>query len=66
LVLVSNTQCIEVKELYSGALRLCLERAKSIGNASKDSNRRKEYLIVLDAEDQLDRPTVEVLVGGKV
>jgi len=54
LVLVSNTHCQEVKELYSGALRICLERAKSIGNASKDPNRRKEYLIVLDAEDQVD------------
>lgn len=54
LVLISNTHCPEVKELYSNALRLCLERAKSIGNASKDANRRKEYLIVLDAEVQVD------------
>lgn len=51
LVLVSNTYCPEVKELYSRALRLCLEKSKSIGNASKDPNRRKEYLIVLDPED---------------
>jgi DNA adenine methylase len=54
LVLVSNTYCPEVEELYSGALRLRLEKAKSIGNASKDPNRRKEYLIVLDAEDQME------------
>lgn len=51
LVLISNTYCPEVKGLYAGSLRLCLERAKSIGNASKDPNRRKEYLIVLDAEE---------------
>ena len=54
LVLISNTHCPEVKELYSNALRLCLERAKSIGNASKDANRCKEYLIVLDTEVQVD------------
>jgi DNA adenine methylase len=48
LVLVSNTYCSEVRELYSDVLRLRFERAKSIGNAPKDPNQRKEYLIVQD------------------
>lgn len=48
LVVVSNTHCPEVGELYAGAARLVVERAKAIGNKAKDPARNKEYLIVLD------------------
>jgi DNA adenine methylase len=48
LVVVSNTHCPEVGELYSDATRVLLEKEKAIGNPAKDPDRRKEYLIVLD------------------
>ncbi len=51
LVLVSNTYCAEVALLYGDATRVVFEKAKSIGNAAKDPNRRKEYLLVMDPED---------------
>lgn len=50
VVVVSNTYCAEVRELYGDATRVLLEKTKAIGNATKDPNRRKEYLIVLDPE----------------
>lgn len=50
LVVVSNTYCPEVRDLYADATRLVFEKAKAIGNAAKDPNRRKEYLIVLDPQ----------------
>jgi DNA adenine methylase len=51
LVIISNTYCPEVRELYGDATRILLEKTKAIGNAAKDPNRRKEYLIVLDPEE---------------
>ncbi len=48
LVIVSNTHCPEVGELYDGATRVVLEKTKAIGNATKDPARRREYLIALD------------------
>ncbi len=50
LVIVSNTYCPEVRELYADATRILLQKTKAIGNAAKDPNRRKEYLIALDPE----------------
>lgn len=50
LVIISNTCCPEVRELYGDATCVLLEKTKAIGNAAKDPNRRKEYLIVLDPE----------------
>ena len=35
-MVVSNTHCPEVGELYAGAARLVVERAKAIGNKIKD------------------------------
>lgn len=58
LVVVSNTYCAEVRELYGDAMRILLEKTKVIGNAAKDPNRRKEYLIVLNPDDD------EVTAGG--
>ena len=51
LVIVSNTYCPEVRELYDDATRIPLQKTKAIGNAAKDPNRRKEYLIALDPEE---------------
>ncbi|ABG04791.1 DNA adenine methylase [Rubrobacter xylanophilus DSM 9941] len=51
LVIISNTYCPEVRELYGDVTRILLEKTKAIGNAAKDPNRCKEYLIVLDPED---------------
>jgi DNA adenine methylase len=50
LVVISNTYCPEVRDLYDAAIRIQVERNKAIGNASKEPNRRKEYLIVLHSE----------------
>jgi DNA adenine methylase len=55
LVVVSNTHCPEVALLYRDATRVILEKAKAIGNAAKDPDRRKEYLLILDPE--VDRAT---------
>lgn len=52
LVIVSNTYCAEVRELYGGATLIPLEKTKAIGNTAKDPNRRKEYLIVLEPEGE--------------
>ncbi len=54
MVVVSNTHCPEVALLYGDATRVILKKAKAIGNAAKDPNRRKEYLLVMDPEDGLD------------
>ncbi len=51
LVVVSNTRCPEVKSLYGDATRILLSKSKAVGNSSKDPDRRKEYLIVLDPEN---------------
>lgn len=51
LVIVSNTFCAEVRELYGDAECVLLEKTKAIGNAAKDPNRRKEYLLVLEPQD---------------
>lgn len=55
LVVISNTRCSEVKGLYEDATRLLLSKSKAIGKSSKDPDRRKEYLIVLDPEDDAIR-----------
>jgi DNA adenine methylase len=47
-VAISNTNCDEIRTLYSGALFIHLFRSKSIGNRSKNSNSKKEFLIILD------------------
>ncbi len=52
LVVVSNTHCPEVGELYDDATRVLLEKKKAIGHASNDPNRRREYLIALDPAER--------------
>ena len=47
-MVVSNTHCPEVGELYAGAARLVVERAMAIGNGAGDPARNTEYLIMLD------------------
>ena len=51
LVLISNTYCEEIRQLYEGALFIPFSKPKSIGNRPKNSNNSKEYLIVLDPEN---------------
>ena len=47
-VAISNTYCDEVRALYPDAMFLQLSRSKAIGNKSKTSNSKKEFLIILD------------------
>lgn len=48
LVVICNTYCEEIASLYGNSYRILLIRAKSIGNAVKDLNKNREYLIILD------------------
>ena len=50
LVIVSNTYCKDVRDLYPSAYRICIERNKAIGNKAKNGNTGLEYLIILDPE----------------
>lgn len=48
VVLVSNTFCQEIKNLYPRTFRIRLEKQKCIGKLSTRHNSKNEYLIVLD------------------
>ncbi|GMU26326.1 MAG: hypothetical protein AMXMBFR16_12310 [Candidatus Uhrbacteria bacterium] len=54
IILISNTYCPEIQELYSRATRIVTSKSKSIGNRSHDPNRHREYLIILDQENSND------------
>lgn len=48
IVVVSNVDCDEVRELYDGRLVISLERPKCIGNVAKNMRSKRELLIVFD------------------
>ena len=50
LVIISNTYCNEICELYESAVLISMKKIKIIGNKSKRKNNNKEYLIILDPE----------------
>ena len=53
-VAISNTYCDEVRSLYPDALFLQLSKSKTIGNSSKNSISKKEFLIILDPNLNVD------------
>lgn len=48
IVVISNTFCSEIKDLYAGAFRIKLDKNKSIGKTNTNPHSHKEYLIVMD------------------
>jgi DNA adenine methylase len=50
LVIISNTYCSEIRELYDSSILMPMKKNKTIGNISKRQNNNKEYLIILDPE----------------
>jgi DNA adenine methylase len=50
LVLVSNSSCDQIGELYPDGVKIHMFKSKSIGNKSKNHERQREVLIVLDPE----------------
>ncbi len=54
LVIISNTFCEEINTLYNGAIRILLNKKKSIGNKSNNPNNHNEYLIILDPEGKIN------------
>ncbi len=51
VVVISNVDCPEVRQLYSGELTVSLIRSKAIGNAVRNSRSQHELLIVYDAPE---------------
>jgi DNA adenine methylase len=50
LVFVSNSSCAEIRDLYPDGLEIRMFKSKSIGNRSKNPERQREVLIILDPE----------------
>ena len=48
VVIISNVDCAEVRQLYANKFMVPLNRAKAIGNAVKSSGSQHELLIVYD------------------
>ena len=48
LVLISNTYCEDINSLYKDVPKIQLKKNKAIGNKSKSSNNKLEYLVILD------------------
>lgn len=63
LVIISNTYCPEVRELYGDSTCVLLEKTKAIGNAAKDPNGRKEYLVIVEPEGKKASPGAWDIVG---
>lgn len=51
LVIISNTYCNEICDLYEPAVLISMKKIKIIGKKAKRENNNKEYLIVLDPEE---------------
>jgi DNA adenine methylase len=51
VVVISNVDCPEMRQLYSGELIVCLTRSKAIGNAVRNSRSQHELLVVYDAPE---------------
>jgi DNA adenine methylase len=54
LAVISNTHCGEVKDLYRQGILIALKKNKAIGNQPKNSDNNKEYLIILDPEQNYE------------
>jgi len=51
VVVMSNVDCPEIRQLYSEELTVSLTRSKAIGNAVRNSRSQHELLIVYDAPE---------------
>jgi site-specific DNA-adenine methylase len=51
VVVISNVDCPEIRQLYSDELAVSLTRSKAIGNAVKNSHSQHELLIVYDSPE---------------
>jgi DNA adenine methylase len=51
VVIISNADCPEIRQLYSGEATFSLTRSKAIGNAVRNSRSQHELLIVYDAPE---------------
>jgi site-specific DNA-adenine methylase len=51
VVIMSNVDCPEIRQLYSGEATVPLTRSKAIGNAVRNSRSQHELLIVYDAPE---------------
>jgi hypothetical protein len=51
VVVISNVDCSEIRQLYSGKLTIPLMRSKAIGNAVRNSRSQHELLVVYDAPE---------------
>lgn len=51
IVIISNVDCSEIRELYSNQLAIQLRRSKAIGNAVRNSHAQHELLIVFDSPE---------------
>jgi DNA adenine methylase len=51
VVIISNVDCPEIRQLYSGEAAVPLTRSKAIGNAVRNSRSQHELLIVYDAPE---------------
>lgn len=48
VIVISNVDCPEIRQVYSDALTISLTRSKAIGNATRNSRSQHELLIVYD------------------
>lgn len=51
MLVISNVDCPEIRELYKGELSVPLKRSKAIGNAIGNSRPQRELLVVYDAPE---------------
>jgi len=51
VVIISNVDCREIRQLYSDEFTVSLKRSKAIGNAVRNSHAQHELLIVYDAPE---------------
>lgn len=54
VVIISNVDCPEIRELYADELAISLVRSKAIGNAVRNSHSQHELLVVFDGPEWHD------------
>lgn len=54
LVIVSNTFCEEMKDLYAGSYRVRIDKKKSIGKLNANPLSVREYLIIMDPFEEFE------------
>jgi hypothetical protein len=65
VVIISNVDCQEIRQLYSDEFIVSLTRSKAIGNAIRNSRSQHELLIVYDAPEW-HRAWEGAAVGGQL